>query len=686
MSERLSTSSARRFSLVLAATLLAALCLPLYARASDFGPIELISKSSREQAEVGSEPALSADGRYAAFCAMLAGREGIFREELATDLLTPVAVGPITGRCGNGAYASAPSISADGRYVSFMTKASLLPADTEANKSDVYVADLSTSPPTYEMASVVADPEDTEEPEPMPGGSVVAGRVALSADGERIAFVNAGNVYVRDLATKKTILISAKRNPLTGMTEEPVAGGGAYEPAGATISADGSTVAWVGEHLPEQVPLLGDEEATIKGIEKGGLSAGRQSQYHEPLWRRVSSASEETPPTRRIVGGSDPLAPGCSPSGSIKETQCQGPYPEVVKVAEAGSLGGSARKSVEFVLEENGSGWGVKLPRLDADGDEVALAGDPGEQYDLFVVDMEEGLDRRQAVRQVTQWTNPVPQANNLSEVLRGQNTPELLPFTGEIAECAISPDGTRVAFATTRQRLAMAPYTLVTELPSAVGLMPELYELDLESDKIERATPGPENGVSTWAGRTQPSGVGSISFGGGDRLIAFSSGADNLVGGDANERSDAFVVESFPPTPVGTSSISPRPPQSTIQPTWRMTANAYSRPDGSLQVVAQVPGAGTLRGSARAQVGGHLKSRRVASGSRRSGIAGTLIFDLKLGRGRQVLARKPGLVARVHLTFTGGGGRPLRADLQGRFLVHPKRKRTNADGKRATL
>jgi hypothetical protein len=647
-------------ALAAAVTVLAIYCLPRSASAASFGPIELVSKSPREQADVGAEPALSAGGRYVAFCAVLGGRGGIFREELGTDQLTPVATVSISegGGCEGTAYASAPSISADGRYVSFTTDASLVPADTEANTSDVYVADMSTSPPTYELASAVNGSEEpgsegSDEPEPMPGGSLAAGRVALSADGDRVAFVNKGNVYVRELGARNTILISAKRDPLVGMTEEAVTGGGAYEPAGAAISADGSTVAWVGQQLPGQVPLFPPEEVEIKRIESTG------SKYHEPLWRRVPGTAEIAPPTRRIVG--------CEPG---RESQCEGPYPENV------------HREVEFVGNENGYGWGVKLPGLDADGDVAVVAGDPTEQYDLFVVDMQEGLNRLKAVHQITRWTNPARNGEALGPFL--QQDPEYLPILGEIAECAISPDGTRVAFATTRQRFDTPPYTLVTELPSALGELAELYELDLENDRIERVTPGAGNELSAnkkSSFRLQQ-GAASISFGGGDRLLGFSTAAENLVEGDANERRDAFVVEAFPPAPIGTSSISPRPSQPVIQPAWRMTANAYSRPDGTIRIIAQVPGSGTLRGAARAQLGGHLKSRPVASVTRRSKAAGTLMVDLKLADGRKPLALKPGLIARVHVTFTGIGGGPLDADLQSRFLVHQKRKRSGGRGK----
>lgn len=620
----------RPFLLALAVAIAAAVA-PASAQAV-FGPIELISKSHLEQAAVAAEPTMSADGRFVAFCAELGGHAGIFREELATGALAPVSLEPVKGSpCEPGrASAHAPSLSADGRYVSFTTDAPLVPADTEPETADVYVADMATSPPTYQLVSAAAG-----SAQPLPGGSLAAGRVAISADGERVAFVNAGNVYVRDLAHHETILVSAAREALTGEMDQakPVEGGGAYEPAGAAISADGSTVAWVGEHLAEQVPLPPAEEGPIRTLE------GESKAYHEPLWRRVPTSAVPAPPTRRIVGGD------------------RGPYPE----------GGFDRKFE--TVAASGFGWGIQLPQLDADGDTVALAGNPEEQYDLFIVSIGEGSVEGPDVHQVTKWTNPNP-----SDVSTGFFANQTYwPFTGEIADFTISPDGTHVAFTTTRQHFSTPPYTLITELPSALGLLSEVYELDLGSDKIERVTPGPGKDVSTAKGPSV--GALSPSFGAGDRLLAFASGAENLVESDANETSDVFTVESDPPAPVGSSKISPRPPQPTVVPAWRMTVNAYSRPDGSVRVVASVPGGGTLRATARSQLGTRLKTHRVATGRRRIAAAGTLAFDLSLARRRHLLARKPGLVTRLRIGFTGAGGRPFHADLQARFLVHRGKK-----------
>lgn len=223
--------SARGIGWLLSAVAVAAgFCTAPSAEAA-FGPIQLISKTPTEQAGVGSEPAISADGRYVAFCAELGGKEGIFREQLETGQVLPVAVSPIgfapcKSESSRVQVASAPSISADGRYVSFDTTASLVEEDTD-KAGDVYVADMDSSPPTYQLVSAVSGGE-----EPLPGGSLAANRSAISGDGTRVAFVNQGNVYVRDLATEETILISARRDRLTGAMESevPVEGGGPTNP------------------------------------------------------------------------------------------------------------------------------------------------------------------------------------------------------------------------------------------------------------------------------------------------------------------------------------------------------------------------------------------------------------------------------------------------------------------------
>ena len=108
---------------------LGGLVLPLLcagSAAADLGPIELISKSATEQAGEALAPAISADGRFVAFQGTIDGLRGIFRKDLETGEIATVAAGSAYEENeASPADASAPSISADGRYISFTTRAPL---------------------------------------------------------------------------------------------------------------------------------------------------------------------------------------------------------------------------------------------------------------------------------------------------------------------------------------------------------------------------------------------------------------------------------------------------------------------------------------------------------------------------------------------------------------------------------
>jgi Tol biopolymer transport system component len=646
------------------------------------GPIELVSKSATEQADFAEMPALSADGRYVAFRAEIGGLEGIFRKDLDTGALVPVAAGnAYAGDPVNGAVN--PSISADGRFISFTTTAPLDPEDDGAgsNDSDVYVADMSSSPPTYELAPARdgCDPALSSEPCGLsyadPDGSVAAGRVALSADGTEVAFVvetesdltnplgqvetPSKQVAVRNLISDRTSLISVERDPTTGaMTEDPVRGGAAVGEfgTGAALSADGSTVAWFGTNLPAQVPMLADEREAIEN------APADQLRYAEPLWRRVPSATEPTPATRRIIGGGDPLAPGCTEGGTLVEEACDGPYPGLLN---EGQLSCNALQ-----------GWFTTgsskeaLPQLSEDGRSVGLIGEPEGFSDVFEVDMGEGLTRLEALRKLTTEV-PIDEPCN-------QRHPEVLAGTGPIESVAISPDGTRIAFTTARQEFPGSPFHLVSPRPAKVGL-PELYVLDLEGETIERLTPTNLGEASTGKVSSTSTGATSVSFSADGKTIAFASAGSNVVPGDGNESSDAFVVRDVtPPSKPGTSSISPPPAQPGPKARWRLTASALSYPGGRVKIRALVPGAGKLRVKARATVGKDLAGRLVAAAQRRPRRGGLFRMVMRLKPGYRRLAHGAGLGAALSLSFNGPGGKPLHFKLAARFVDAPKKRKSH--------
>lgn len=636
--------------------------------AAEFGPIRLVSRTFASQAREASEPVLSADGRYMALRAVMdGGQMGVFRVDLETGEVARVETGAApeeAAKAEPAASAKAPSISADGRYVSFTTKAPLVGAlDPQPSSEDVYVADMSTSPPTYELASVAA-----ETGAAMTTPSRAAPRVALSADGRKVAFVSGGEVYLRNLETGETTLVSVARDPLTGAMEPGVpVPGGAVVPTlersiGAALSADGTTVAWLGTDLPAQVPLLADEKARITSLDESAFP------YDEPLWRRV--ADGPLAPTRRIVGGGDPSAPGCpGEAGTLAEPACRGPFPELIQ----GNLDTKNKATGWLGREESIDG----VPQLSADGDTVALIGSPTEAANLFLVDMAPGLSRVQAVRQLTAQVAVRPGAEGGLV-----DEEKYVPLNGHIYDAAISADGRHVAFATARERFPIAPPNLATPPPVQLGLV-ELYDLDLENEALRRVTHGlsGESEPSLAAGLLAQGGNGasSPSFGDGDRLLGFSSTASNLVAGDGNEAGDAFVVEDVPGSRAAATSV-PAAPQPAGVKRRSLVVSAFSMPDGKVRVVAVTPANGSLEVRAAAPLGARSRPRRVAAGTARSRTTRPVELILALPRRLRHLARSgEGLYAQAAVAFHVAHGRTIRRKLQVRFHAH----RSHQGGKR---
>lgn len=689
--------------------------------AADFEPIQIQSVGEQEQFESAGESAISADGSYLVFEGTLAGVRGIYRKNLKEprEPLQLVVGGSIYTNMGP-IDASAPSISEEGRYVSFTSSAQLVKAANPG--SNVYVRNMEVPAPAgsgacdeeeerdengkrcaYELASALSGSEQgiAYGEEGNPTGAVASGRVALSANGREVAFVIGSNsdlqshdaaelttpplqVAVRYLERDETVLVSVQREQGSGrMTEAPVPGG-AVTPSeqygtegpqllpGVTLSGDGSTVAWLGAHIPAQAPMLEGERQEIEGEDQ---KAADGEAYDEPLWRRIEDGPGA--PTRRMVGGGDPLAHGCPAGATIEVPVCQGPY------LDLGSEHWEGNESNYGWLGLTGYSDGT--PQLSYNGQIAALIGDPEGSSNVYSVNMSEMLDRDQAVRQLTR---AVPVANVSVPGLKD----EYVSGAGEIYEATISPGGTKIAFTTQRQQFPLAPPNFTETPPSQLGAV-ELYQVDLANDSLVRVTHGPGDGpslVGTTTANVTRTGAADPSYTEDGLTLAFVDTASNLVAGDANNSSDVFTVfdreplETQGPVQIGSAVIGEEPTRAQ----WRMSVVPVVHRDGSLTLQVDVPGAGELSAAARAVVptvassthrrrngasasrstrsGAHLGSaglREATIATARMSATLACLLELPLrvaSRYRKLLATNAGIYAAVRVTFTGSGGPPL--------------------------
>lgn len=159
-----------------------------------------------------TESEISGDGRYVVFASeatnLVAGDtngvQDVFRHDLVTGETVLVSAAP--GGNADGASGS-PSVSRDGRFVAFASRATDLVVGDTNGSPDVFLRDMGTGRTT--RVSVRGDGGQG------PGGIDVTGGTAVSDDGRVVAFStglqldaadrnSALDVYVRDLSAART--------------------------------------------------------------------------------------------------------------------------------------------------------------------------------------------------------------------------------------------------------------------------------------------------------------------------------------------------------------------------------------------------------------------------------------------------------------------------------------------------
>jgi hypothetical protein len=586
-----------------------------------FAPATLLSRSPQLQFDEADSPAIASEGGFVAFRGSIDGVAGIYRRDLSSGEVAPVAIANAADPAISAPEAAAPSISADGRYIAFTSTADLDPADeptVDAGCPQVYVRDMSVpweqaeeNPErAFTLASAVNGGSEALTYAPScPAGSAsslpIAGAqaapsVALSADGRKVAFtvLSASNlagectaaplptcatepaqVAVRDLDDRTTTLVSVTPSgaptpgggtfpstqslQLLGGEEIPVEG---TEPtaSSAAISGDGTTVAWQGTNVPTQVPSASDVAAGMAGLGGVGLEV-------EPLWRLVEGSGART--TQRLLAGA-----GVN-FYFTHSHESPGTLPD-----EGGALAPS---------------HGAFLPpALSADGQTVAvLSNGPTstneQSYEFAKISPQPPPAELYAVH-VYDDPNISPQVTPLTA------TPSYVignsAFDG-VTDVAISSSGDQVAFNTRRVNFALPQPTLVSPPASEVAY-DYTYEADLTLDTLQRVT-------TTYEGSPPDGEPGQLSLDGDGRTLALASAAGNLFYGDATPGvSQVYLTNDVEPAEQLAPQIIGAPPTLALPtPSWVLSATASPLRDGSVLVYAQVPGPGRLSVSATAQL-----------------------------------------------------------------------------------
>lgn len=217
--------------------------------------VRISVNSAGEEADAPSygTPSLSADGRYVAFVSAAANLSPLDGNGVTKDIFvrdtqarSTVCVSHARGTKSAAGESASPSLSADGRTLAFIAFAEgLVPGDGN-HTADVFLADLATG----EITRVA-------------GGNDAALAVSVSADGRRLVFLShAANLLPGDHNEEPDIFrYDRDTRQLTRVNVTPDGTEADDNSSAPAISADGSVIAfvsWSSALMPKQRFSRGD--------------------------------------------------------------------------------------------------------------------------------------------------------------------------------------------------------------------------------------------------------------------------------------------------------------------------------------------------------------------------------------------------------------------------------------------
>ncbi len=361
------------------------------------GSTELISVSS-EQIQGNDHsflPTISADGRFVAFISdasnLVAGDTNGFDDVFVRDRVSgitervSVSSDEIQGN-QNTSYYRALSISADGRFVAFHSEASNLVAGDTNNSPDIFVRDRVNG--TTERVSVSSDEIQGNSP---------SGTASISADGRFVAFYstatslvagdtnNKFDTFVRDMVNGTTERVSVSSDEIQGND---------HSGSEVVISADGRFVAF---RSRASNLVAGDTNGTYDVFIRDMVNGTTE---------RVSVSSDQIQGNNESGGGLSISADGrfvafYSTASNLVAGDTNGTYDVFVRDRVNGTTELVSVSSDE--VQGNSGSW---QPSISADGRFVffsshawnLVAGDTNGRYDIFVRDRVNGTTERVSV------------------------------------------------------------------------------------------------------------------------------------------------------------------------------------------------------------------------------------------------------------------------------------------------
>ncbi len=455
--------------------------------------------SSGNEAEYDSyDPSISSNGRYVAFYSRASnlvpgdtnGRDDIFVKDTQTGVTTRVSTDSSGNEGDGGSYD--PSISSDGRYVAFQSLATNLVTGDTNDEWDVFVKDTQTGVTTRVSTDSSGNEAEYGSYDP-----------ALSSDGRYVAFWSgARNLVPGDTNSREDVFVKDTQTGVTTRVSTDSSGneGNAGSAGRPSISSDGRYVAFksVASNLvPEDTNGVLDVfvKDTQTGVttrvstDSSGIEGNEESRYPSISsdGRRVAFQSEAS----NLVTGDT------NEHSDVFVHDTQTGVTETASDTEILYLTGNAG-SYDPSISSNGRYIAF---RSDASN---LVTGDTNGAWDIFVRDTQMGVTTRVS-------TDSTGTQGNYHSY-----------------DPSISSDGRYVAFSSEASNLVMGD----TSWPA------DVFVKDTQTGVTTR--------VSTdSSGNEADSSSGSPSISADGRYVAFMSWARNLVPGDTNADPDVFVKDT---------------------------------------------------------------------------------------------------------------------------------------------